>query len=128
MEKTTNILLVSILFLGMAASALEAPPTIDEVKASMLKRLPVINELKAAKTVGENNMGYLVILKDDPPPEQRKLVGEENTDRKTVYAHIATKAGSTPEEVGSRRAMQIAKQSAPGIMLQNEKGAWYEKE
>ena len=97
----------------------------QDLKSRMRARLPVINDLKARAVVGENNQGYLVMLKGQT--EKKDLVAAENADRQKVYQAIARKQGTTAELVGKRRAIQIAKKSAPGRWLQNPEGQWYQK-
>ena len=96
----------------------------DEVRTRMEQRLPEINAMKQRQEVGENNRGYLDILKSAANAEQ---VAGENADRRRVYDQIAASTGTTSEAVGRQRARQIAERSAPGIMLQDERGNWYEK-
>jgi hypothetical protein len=56
------------------------------------------------------------------------LVQAENEDRKTVYADISVKVNTAIEEVGKRRAVQIAALAAVGQWLQDADGNWYQKE
>lgn len=97
----------------------------QDIKARMHDRLPAIVALKAAGIVGENNQGYLTILK--PPTDKKGLVDAENKDRKMVYEAIAKQQKTTPELVGRRRAMQIAAKADPGTLIQNDKGKWMRK-
>lgn len=97
----------------------------QDIKARMRARLPVIVSLKAGGIVGENNQGYLTILNQST--DKKDLVAAENQDRRKIYTAIAKKQGTTPELVGQRRAMQIAKKADPGTMVQNAKGKWRKK-
>jgi len=97
----------------------------QDIKARMHDRLPAIVALKAAGVVGENNQGYLTILKQ--PTDKKALVDAENQDRRTIYEAIAKQQKTTPELVGQRRAMQIAEKSDPGSMIQDARGNWIRK-
>lgn len=97
----------------------------QDIKARMRARLPVIVSLKAGGIVGENNQGYLTVLNQST--DKKDLVAAENQDRRKIYAAIAKKQGTTPELVGQRRAMQIAKKADPGTMIQDTKGNWRKK-
>lgn len=97
----------------------------QDLKSRMRARLPVINDLKTRAVAGENNQGYLVMLKGQT--EKKDVVTAENADRLKVYQAIARQQGTTAELVGQRRAIQIAKKTAPGQWLQNPKGQWYQK-
>jgi uncharacterized protein len=75
--------------------------------------------------VGENNQGYLSVLKE--PADKQATITAENQDRRKIYAAIAKKQGTTPELVGQRRALQIAKKADPGTMVQDAGGKWRKK-
>lgn len=95
------------------------------IKARMKARVPEIKALKAAGIIGENNQGYLEVVGGQKGPKD--LVTAENRDREAVYTAIAKQQGSTPENVGKRRAMKIAAKARPGDWLQDAKGKWYQK-
>jgi len=97
----------------------------QDIKARMRQRLPAIVALKAAGVVGENNQGYLTILKS--PTDKKSLVDAENQDRRMIYQAIAKQQKTTPELVGQRRALQIAAKADPGEWIQNAKGDWARK-
>jgi uncharacterized protein YdbL (DUF1318 family) len=97
----------------------------------MAERKPKIEVLKKAGSVGENKAGYLeamtketagkeVKLSDD----EKKLVEDENKDRKAVYNAIAKQEGSTVDKVGELRAKQIRSKTPEGEFIQNEDGKW----
>lgn len=97
----------------------------QDIKSRMRDRLPEIAALKAKGIVGENNQGYLEILKSNG--SANKIVGAENKDRTKVYKAIAGKANTSIEVVGKRRAIQIAEKADSGEWLQNASGKWYQK-
>lgn len=100
----------------------------QEIKERMAERLPIVNELKQKQWVGENNQGFLEILEPEKvSDEQEKVVVEENTDRKIVYAKIADQVEATVKLVGQQRAKSIREQSAPGIKVQLPDGTWADK-
>jgi uncharacterized protein len=113
--------LLAILGILFAAGTLNA----GDIKARMLERLPVIVDLKARGVVGENNQGYLEMLKGQT--EKQDLVAAENLDRRTVYEQIATQTNTNVQVVGQRRALQIAERASAGEWLQDTNGNWYQK-
>ncbi len=115
---------IGLLIVGLAL-ALVAPACAQDIKARMRDRLPVIVELKAQGVVGEDNQGYLAVLKD--AGDKQGVVDAENQDRRKVYTAIAKQQGTTPVLVGQRRAMQIAQNADPGTMLQDADGHWRKK-
>ncbi len=94
-------------------------------KEKMRARQPKIIALKAEGIVGENKFGYLEYRGEKEP--RKGLMEAENHDRKMVYNAIARQQNTSVENVGRRRAAQIAKRASIGTWLQNEKGEWYRK-
>jgi uncharacterized protein YdbL (DUF1318 family) len=115
--------LVSLLVIG--STVLAAAAWAQDLKSRMSARRPAINTLKASGIAGENNQGYLTMLKKQN--DKKALIESENNDRRKVYQIIAKQQGTTAEHVGKRRALQIAKKAKPGTMLQNANGKWYKK-
>ncbi|MFZ1985069.1 MAG: YdbL family protein [Desulfatitalea sp.] len=97
----------------------------EDVKEQMRTRLPVIVELKARGVTGENNQGFLEMLKGQT--EKQDVVAAENQDRKSIYAQIAQKTGTDVKVVGQRRAIQIAEKASAGEWLQDASGKWHQK-
>ncbi|WP_163340183.1 YdbL family protein [Desulfopila sp. IMCC35008] len=95
------------------------------IKDRMAARIPVINNLKAAGVVGENNKGLLEFRSGDK--SKQDVVTAENNDRKKVYAAIAKKEGVNPTLVGQRRAQMIAQKGKKGQWFQGADGKWYKK-
>lgn len=119
--------LAKVLFAGtllLGVFSLDAA-TKNEIVARMKQRLPVIEKLKDAGVVGENNLGFLVVR--DNSADTKNAVDTENNDRKQVYAAIGAQNGTSADLVGKRRALKIADIAKPGQWLQNERGEWYQK-
>lgn len=98
---------------------------ISAIKVQMEKRLPLIVELKSKGIVGEDKMGYLQFV--GGKREKEDIVQAENQDRRKVYEAIAQKEGVTLEQVGQRRALQIANKTRKGEWLQDQTGKWHQK-
>ncbi len=112
------ILIIILLTLGNNSLA-------GSLKEKMKARQPQISTLKAKGIIGENNLGYLEYRGQKKP--QKELLKAENQDRKTVYIAIARQQNTSTENVGRRRAAQIAKRAPAGTWLQNATGKWYRK-
>ncbi|HTQ30964.1 MAG TPA: YdbL family protein [Opitutaceae bacterium] len=98
----------------------------EGARERMEQRLPALDAMKTRGVVGENNQGFLEV-RDGGGEAAAKLVAAENQDRTLVYANIAKKYNTTPDEVGRRRARKIAENSSPGVWLQAPDGTWYQK-
>jgi uncharacterized protein YdbL (DUF1318 family) len=122
--KATAAFLAGLFCLALLVTAESA-----ELKARFLERKPLLEKMKDQGWIGENNLGFLAFRGDaGKSKENVRLVKEENEDRGTVYAEIAAKVNTSAEEVGKRRALQIAKLAAAGHWLQDAEGNWYRKE
>ncbi len=95
------------------------------VKERMLARIPAINALKDKGIIGENNKGFLEFRTGDK--SQQQLISDENKDRGSVYAAIASKEKVDAALVGQRRAKQISAIGSKGHWFQKPDGAWYKK-
>ena len=123
-----KILALSIAAFTLAFAVPQALSAADDaatIKKNMADRKPKIEVLKKAGSVGENKDGYLEAMKDSKLEDaDKKLLEDENKDRKVVYTAIAKKEGSTVEKVGELRAKQIRSKAAEGEFIQGEDGKW----
>ncbi|TVM00725.1 MAG: DUF1318 domain-containing protein [Candidatus Brocadia sp. WS118] len=115
------VMLIGVVLMCNASRAQD----LSAIKIQMEKRRSLIVELKHKEIVGEDMMGYLQFI--GGKREKEDIVQAENQDRRTVYEAIAKKEGATTEQVGQRRALQIANQARKGVWLQGQNGKWYQK-
>jgi uncharacterized protein len=121
--KATAALLAGLFLLAVFVQAESA-----ELKQRFLQRKPLLENMKNQGWVGENNLGFLSFRGSaGQSKENTQVVQSENEDRKTVYAEISVKVNTGIEEVGKRRAAQIASLAAVGHWLQDAEGNWYQK-
>lgn len=120
-SESRSLLLATFCATAVIASA----ATLDQAKAGMRERVPVIDKLKQAGAVGEANTGFLAVR--TPSEEAEKIVAAENADRVIFFAELAKSTGGTPESLGKETARQLAKASKPGVWVQREDGGWYKK-
>lgn len=92
------------------------------VRGRMDQRIAQVDALKTQGSVGENNRGFLEVRGGGG--DASAVVAAENKDRQVVYAALAQKTGSSPDQVGRARARQIAQYSSPGVWVQDEAGNW----
>ena len=123
MKARTQTSIIILLIIGIFIAG--ATTYADDIKARMKKRLPEIKALKAKGIVGEDNEGYLQFVGGEKAGTD--IVAAENKDRRTVYEAIAKQQGTTPEIVGQRRALQIAKKARSGEWVQDAGGQWQQK-
>lgn len=113
---------------GLCLLAIFVQAESAELKERFLQRKPLLEQMKNQEWIGENNLGFLAFRGTAGKSEVNiSVVQAENEDRKSVYAEIAVKVNTGSEEVGKRRAVQIAAFSAVGHWLQDGSGSWYQK-
>lgn len=122
MSSKKSVLILVVIFL--AAVFLTAEDA--ALKERFIQRKPAIDAMKNQEKVGENNVGKLV-ARAQLNANENQIVMAENTDRETVYQEISRSLNITSEEVGKRRALQIANLAGPGHWLQHPDGHWYRK-
>jgi uncharacterized protein YdbL (DUF1318 family) len=118
-------LLVVFAALAFGTVAMRAQD-LNTVKARMEQRLGAVNAMKDRGVAGENNRGFLEARGGAAGGDQR-VIGEENADRRTVYAAIAAQTKATPDAVGRQRAQQIAAIAQSGHWIQDPNGTWRQK-
>ena len=87
-------------------------------------------DLKTAKEqgwIGEQNNGYLGLVKSDAPADVKALVAEVNSQRKTQFTQIAAKNGVTEAEAARIFAREAAERTLSGNYIQNASGSWVKK-
>jgi uncharacterized protein YdbL (DUF1318 family) len=99
---------------------------LNAVKARIEQRLGTVNALKDRGVAGENNRGFLE-ARGEASGDDQKVIAEENSDRRAVYAGIAAQTGSNGDAVGRKRAQQIASIARPGHWIQDASGGWKQK-
>ena len=131
MKKLLALSIAALTLAFAVPQALSAADSAATIKKNMADRKPKIEVLKKAGSVGENKSGYLEAMKKDKDDkevklsdDEKKLIEDENKDRKAVYTAIAKQEGSTVEKVGELRAKQIRSKAAEGEFIQGEDGKW----
>jgi len=124
-RKTFLLIGLMSLFACLLPASMHADE-LNDIKAAMKQRMAAVDQLLMAQKVGENMEGYLSVL-GQLNADEDKLVQAENKDRKTVYASIASKTGSSIEKVGKSRANQIRSKAKNGIKVQKPDGSWMVK-
>lgn len=87
-------------------------------------------DLKTAKAqgwVGEQQDGYLGLVKANAPADVKALVAEVNGQRKAHFAQIASKTGVTPADAAKVFAKEAAERTEPGNYVQDAGGSWVRK-
>lgn len=105
------------------------------IKASVLGLLLMMHgafaaDLATAKQqgwVGEQNNGYLGLVRSGAPADVQALVTDVNSRRKAQFTQIATKNGIAEAEAAKVFAREAAERTSPGNYIQNPAGGWVKK-
>lgn len=105
------------------------------IKACLLSLFLIMHgafaaDLKTSKDqgwIGEQNNGYLGVVKNDAPADVKALVADVNGQRKAQFSQIAAKNGITEAEAAAIFAREAAARTSPGNYIQNPAGAWVRK-
>ena len=125
MKKFLALSVAALALVFAVPQSLSAADDAATIKKNMAERKPKIEVLKKSGSIGENKSGYLEVMKDVKIEDaDKKLLEDENKDRKAVYSAIAKKEGSTVDKVGELRAKQIRSKANEGDYIQGEDGKW----
>lgn len=108
--------------LGIAAQAAD----MEAVKNRMIARRAAVRSLVATQKAGENRSGYME-ARGTLSAADKKVMEEENGDRKAVYAEIAAKTGASAAQVGAQRAKDLMAKLPAGSWQQDAGGNWVQK-
>lgn len=116
------LLLVTVFAVTSVAHADE----MEQLKARFQERETKLQKLKTEGAAGETFQGFIETPKT-ATDEVKKLLEEENTDRRRLYALIAQKEGGTPDLVADRAARRNFSRAKSGEMLKFPDGVWRKK-
>jgi uncharacterized protein YdbL (DUF1318 family) len=111
---------------AIGGAAIVRAEDLGAVKARMDQRQGTVDALKERQVVGENNRGF-VEARGALSPGDERVVSDENSDRRTVYAALAAQTGQSADAVGRARAQQLAMRSKRGVWVQDPSGEWRQK-
>jgi len=111
-------------------------PLVKQIADRMRERFDEVQALKKTGAVGENNRGFLEMIKpgnlsgDEAKNEAQRLIAADNEDRKALYAEVArlnrgeNVSVSTVERVYAKERLDRAK-SGEWVQLPPE-GEWFD--
>ena len=128
----TAVLILSFCFAAAlpVAAQYELKELTPAVKAALdarKERYEMLAAFKQQGVIGENNMGYVTLLKESS--DAGGIVENENRDRKAIYAAIAEQNGLLSEMKSIEKVFaQVQRdKAASGVMIQLESGEWSAK-
>jgi uncharacterized protein YdbL (DUF1318 family) len=132
--RTTLMRRVWVMVAALALAGTAAVPSVaradrqDELQERFKDRLPDIRDAKADGKIGETTEGVLEAVNgQDLDDDLRKLVDEENADRRELYKLIAEKEKTTADKVAERNANRNFQKARSGEYLKTREGEWKKK-
>jgi len=110
-------------------------PKIRALKGSLKDRFPRLRPFYNQGRIGETNNGLLVVRNEEELSLKdksllRRLVKEENKDRKELYAEVADALNIDPDQIPRIQrifAENWIRKSKPGWWIQTKEGRWIRK-
>ncbi|MBE3133100.1 MAG: DUF1318 domain-containing protein [Acidobacteria bacterium] len=112
-----------------AMAAVACADTKEEIVERMAKRLGAVKKCKAEGKIGETFDGLVDAVKAQYLDDKslKKLVADENADRKAFYALGAKKYGTTPEAFALSAGRRNFREARPEDWLKPKDGKWVQK-
>lgn len=112
-----------------ALAAVSLADTKEEIVDRMAKRLDAIKKYKAEGKIGETYDGLVDAVKAPYLDDRnlKKLLDDENADRRKFYALGAAKLGATPESFALSAGRRNFREAGPEEWLKPRDGAWIQK-
>ena len=105
-------------------------PAVQNVLNHRKARSPELQTLKSKGLIGENNKGFLTVLKPSLQPREKSLVDAENRDRKFIYNTVVAQnhlgSGSLAKVEGEFSKTRHDR-AMKGDYIQLSSGKWVRK-
>ena len=104
-------------------------PRKAELQERFRQRDGALGAAKRDGKVGETTEGLVDFVKDEfrEDAKLRRLVDDENKDRRELYEIIAKETGATPAVVAEQNARRNYQRARPGEYLKTATGEWRQK-
>lgn len=121
------VLVSALAIIGFAPVSVRADRE-DELQERFKKRLPDVRDAKAAGKAGETFGGYIEAVEPKAVNDKlKKILEEENSDRRELYKLIATKEKVKEEKVAERAGARNFEKAKSGEYLKDKDGKWKKK-
>ena len=105
-------------------------PAVQKALDSRKARSPELRALKTKGVIGENNRGFIEVLKPVLTPKGKSLIEAENLDRKFIYETVVRQNHLGPEglaKVEEQYAKTRRERAKKGDRIQLPSGKWARK-
>ena len=123
--------LVSLAAAGLVGAFLPSSVRADreaELQERFKRRFKELREARAAGTIGETFGGFVEAVEGKKPDDKvKKLMDEENADRRELYKLIGEKEKTTEQKVAERAGVRNFEKARSGEYLKDKDGKWKRK-
>jgi uncharacterized protein len=113
------------LFVGDAYAQEDLSPEVEQAALKRRDRLEELSSLEIKGVIGENKKGLVEIRNAQSADSTvNQIVAAENTDRGIIYQAIASKNGTSVEEVQGLYAQRLQTSAPSGTPVETLDGAW----
>jgi uncharacterized protein len=124
----SRMLLIACLVLALGGGIAYAQDRRQELQESFKARDAELRRAKQQGLVGETTEGLVAAVEADRTDEKvRRLIDEENRDRRELYQLIAAETNATPEVVAEQNARRNYQRARAGEYLRTADGEWRQK-
>ena len=105
-------------------------PAVQKVLNHRKARSPELQTLKSKGLIGENNKGFLTVLKPSHQPNEKSLIDAENQDRKLIYNTVVAQnhlGSGSLAKVEAEFAKTRHERAGKGNFIQMPSGKWIQK-
>ena len=118
--KYFRFFILSLVFLGAVNL------TFADYASRMKERLPSLVQAKDQGVVGEGTDGFAYVREDDSE-KIKKMVADENEDRKILFKVMSSKTGGSVDEVANKFSKALIQKSKKGHWFRKSSGEWMQR-
>ena len=133
MLKKITLLMITVTFFTVYAwgsspySIKIMTPEVQQALSARKDRFADLRALKSSGAIGENNHGYVEVLKNEG--QAQSIVAQENSDRGVIYKTIAQQNGleGALSTIESAFVQVQSEKAESGDKIQTQDGCWVTK-
>ena len=118
--KYFRFFILSLVFLGSVNL------TFADYASRMKERLPSLVQAQDQGVVGEGTDGFAYVREGDSE-KIKKMVADENEDRKILFKVMSSKTGGSVDEVANKFSKALIQKSKKGHWFRKSSGEWMQR-
>ena len=119
-NKYCSFLILSLIFSVMGNISFA------DYASRMKERLPSLVQAKDEGVIGEGTDGFVYVRESDSE-KVKKMVADENEDRKILFKAMSSKTGGSVDEVANKFSKALVQKSKKGHWFRKSSGEWMQR-